>query len=139
MFIFVLLLGALLALVKCSSVVDLTDKVSFEQAVSNLSMPILVKFYAPWCGHCKTLAPVFNDLAPIVADIATVAEVNCDVARQLGERFSIRGYPTVKLFHDNKMWDYRGPRTQAALADFVRGGFASQAHQEMPMVAGGEL
>jgi protein disulfide-isomerase-like protein len=141
MALLVLLLVALVLVHASPTVLDLTATADFEQAMSNTTMPILIKFYAPWCGHCKVLAPVFEELAPKVDGVATVAKVNCDVARSLGQRFSIRGYPTVKMFHDNKMWEYRGPRTVAALDEYVRGGFVGQEHTDMPMVtaAAGEL
>ena len=66
--------------------------------------------------------------------VASVGKVNCDIARALGQRFSIRGYPTVKLFYGQKVWEYKGPRTLKALDAFVRGGFMNHESQDVPIV-----
>jgi thioredoxin domain-containing protein 5 len=82
----------------------------------------LVEFYAPWCGHCKRLAPIWEELAKTQKTNKAfgVAKVDCTVERDLGSEFGVRGFPTVKLFHDGKfIADHKGPRTVEAFNAFV--------------------
>ncbi|KAJ1929585.1 hypothetical protein FBU59_007031, partial [Linderina macrospora] len=77
------------------SVVDLTPK-NFKQVVDG-SRDVLVKFYAPWCGHCKNMAEDYEKLAEgygHASDIV-IAEVNADEHRDLGTQFAVQGFPTL--------------------------------------------
>jgi len=78
----------------------------------------LVKFYAPWCGHCKRLAPVWDELATQAKGRFNVAKVDCTV--ETGSCPDIRGYPTIKLIHNGQATPYNGPRTIEAFSEFVR-------------------
>jgi len=79
----------------------------------------LIKFYAPWCGHCKRLAPTWDELAKSASGFG-VAKVDCTEHRDLCSKFEVRGYPTIKLFVDGKhSEDYRGARDEASLAKFA--------------------
>jgi len=82
----------------------------------------LVKFYAPWCGHCKRLAPTWDELATKSKDKFNVAKVDCTVEKDLCTQYGIRGYPTVKLFRDGAVHDYNGQRTIDDFTSFVLGG-----------------
>ena len=111
------LLLALLALVS-AEVVSL-DKANFNEYVHN-KQPVLVKFFAPWCGHCKRLAPIYIDLAKAAEEKIphlTVAEVDCTKDGELCHH--VQGYPTVILYHDNAQDEYEGPRTVDAFLDFL--------------------
>lgn len=90
----------------------------------------LTQFYAPWCGHCKTLAPVFDELPDKLADeagmpIVNVAKVDVTANRDLGTRFEIKGFPTIKLLKDGKQYTYKGRRTADAIAEFATGGYST--------------
>merc|ERR1719491_36299 len=83
-----------------------------------------VKFYAPWCGHCKKLAPTWDDLATELKGEVNVAKV--DVTAENAEttfagRFGIKSFPTLLLFKDGKMVKYEGARELAPLAAWARG------------------
>jgi len=97
----------------------LTDK-SFKSHVAKGDT--FIKFYAPWCGHCKKLAPTWDELAAkIGADgKATIAKVDCTKSQSLCQEHGIKGYPTLAYFRKGeKVEAYRGGRTMKDLTDFV--------------------
>lgn len=57
-----------------------------------------MKFYAPWCGHCKKMEPTWDELATSLKGKVNVAKVDVTANRELGSRFDIKGFPTVKFF-----------------------------------------
>ncbi|KAJ3223691.1 hypothetical protein HDU81_009036 [Chytriomyces hyalinus] len=78
------------------------------------------KFYAPWCGHCKSLAPVWDELAAYMKGRATIAEVDCTQEPDICTKYDVRGYPTLKwITGPLGTIDYSGKRTLAALTAFV--------------------
>ncbi len=86
----------------------------------------LFKCYAPWCGHCKSMAPAYEALAAKIQGLVGVASVNCDEEKELCGMLQIKGFPTLKLFGatPNKKGtkdadDYQGARTTAAMASAV--------------------
>uniref|UniRef100_A0A7S2JBK8 Thioredoxin domain-containing protein n=1 Tax=Haptolina brevifila TaxID=156173 RepID=A0A7S2JBK8_9EUKA len=70
----------------------------------------LLKFYAPWCGHCKRLAPVLDTVAAEVESVR-FGKVDCTVEESLCKRWEVNGYPTVILTQGQNKWVYKGPRT----------------------------
>src|SRR4051794_6691381 len=83
-----------------SAVVDLLPD-NFDDIVLKSGKPALVEFFAPWCGHCKTLAPVYEELAGTFASVkdkVTIAKVDADAHKDLGRRFGVQGFPTLKWF-----------------------------------------
>ncbi|KAL1533804.1 Protein disulfide isomerase-like 5-2 [Salvia divinorum] len=92
-------------------VLELTES-NFDAAISNFDY-VFVDFYAPWCGHCKRLAPELDKAAPVLAGLkppVVVAKVDADKYRKLGSKHGVDGYPTLKVFIHGVPTEYFGPR-----------------------------
>ncbi|HLB75523.1 MAG TPA: thioredoxin [Candidatus Limnocylindria bacterium] len=84
-----------------SKLIHVTEA-TFEAEVLLSDQPVLVDFYADWCGPCKMLAPIVEQMASERADLK-VAKVNIDEQPALAERYRIRGIPYIALFQDGKL------------------------------------
>jgi len=104
-----------------SKVVVLT-KDNFDKVV-NEAETCLVKFYAPWCGHCKHLAPEYIKAAEILekdGEGVILAEVDATVETDLANRFEVHGYPTLYVFHKGVKSEYKGPREADGIVKYMR-------------------
>jgi thioredoxin 1 len=84
------------------SVIQVTDG-NFEQEVLKSELPTLVDFWAPWCGPCKAIGPVVEELALQYKDKLKVAKLNIDDNPKMPVTYGIRGVPTLILFKDGKV------------------------------------
>eukprot|EP00759_Apiculatamorpha_spiralis_P040167 PhF_6_TR38834/c1_g1_i2/m.58075/K09584/PDIA6, TXNDC7; protein disulfide-isomerase A6 len=111
--------GKFKALRKFPGVVTLTGD-NFTRAVIESDEPWLVEFYAPWCGHCKALAPEWEKAAKALKGIVRLGAVDADTHRSLGSQFGVEGFPTIKYFGENKKSpkDYDGGRKAADIVDY---------------------
>jgi protein disulfide-isomerase A1 len=103
------------------SVVSL-DAGNFDAFVQKTPIA-LVEFYAPWCGHCKQLAPEYEKAAAILkADGIALAKVDAadDKNQKIAEKYEVQGFPTLKLFKHEKASEYAGERTSDAIVTFMR-------------------
>jgi len=104
-----------------SNVLSLT-KDTFDDAVKN-NKYLLVKFVAPWCGHCKALTPAYDAAAKQLADSGSeikLASVDATVEPDLAKRFDVKGYPTLKFFSDGTTLEYTGGRAQDDIVSWLR-------------------
>ena len=76
---------------------------SFDAEVLQASAPVLVDFWAEWCGPCRMIGPFLEDLAADMADRVTVAKVNIDENPQTPMKYGVRGIPTMILFKDGQV------------------------------------
>ena len=79
------------------------DNNNFEAAVLNSDKPVIVDFWAEWCGPCKVLGPVLEELSAEVKDKATIVKLNVDESRELATKYGIRGIPTMIFFNKGEV------------------------------------
>ncbi|CAM9918859.1 unnamed protein product [Ascophyllum nodosum] len=96
------------------------DASNFDDAVAQ-NPTLLVEFYAPWCGHCKKLAPAYAKAAGTLAkDNLKIAKVDADAHKELGKKYGVSGFPTLKLVKEGKVSDYTGGRTADDIVAYVK-------------------
>jgi len=93
---------------------------SFDQDVLNADGPVLVDYWAEWCGPCKMIAPIIEELADEYGDRLTVAKMDIDSNMATPQQYSIRGIPTLMIFRDGKVQATKvGAMTKGQLKAFV--------------------
>lgn len=105
-----------------SDVVQLTDA-NFEKTVMQSKDHWLVEFYAPWCGHCKNLAPEWEEAATMLKSQGVkLGAVDATAEQRLAQTYGIKGFPTIKVFTagpKGEPVDYNGPREAAGIIDYA--------------------
>ena len=80
---------------------------NFEQEVLNSDVPVLVDFWAPWCGPCRLIAPIVEEIAEEMSGKAKVVKVNTDENPNLAMKYGIRAIPTIMVFKNGRVVDTR--------------------------------
>ncbi|KAI9276324.1 thioredoxin-like protein [Umbelopsis sp. AD052] len=104
--------------------VVILDTKNFHSIVDQSDKNVLVEFYAQWCGHCKSLAPIYEKLGNTFANEknCVIAKIDADTERDIGTEYDISGFPTLKFFpkgDDKTPIAYEGARTEAGFVEFL--------------------
>ena len=112
----------LIQALSASDVLELKDS-DFDSKIRNLDVA-LVEFYAPWCGHCKRLAPEYEIAATALKNNdppVALVKVDCTVETKVCGKYGVSGYPTLKIFKGGEMAsDYNGPREADGIVKYMR-------------------
>ncbi len=101
------------------NIVHISDD-SFENDVLNSETPVLVDFWAPWCGPCKQIAPVLDEIAAEYGEKLTVAKINIDDNPETPGKYGVRGIPTLMLFSGGNVQGTKvGSMNKAKLSEFI--------------------
>ena len=93
---------------------------SFEADVLKASTPVLVDYWAEWCGPCKMIAPILDEVAGTYQGKLQIAKMNVDENREIPAKFGIRGIPTLMLFKDGQLAATKvGAMSKAQLTAFI--------------------
>ena len=102
-----------------NSILNVTDA-SFEQEVLNSDVPVLVDYWAEWCGPCKMIAPVLEEIAEDYAGKVKICKLNIDENDQTPPKYNIRGIPTLMLFKNGNVYATKvGALSKSQLTAFV--------------------
>lgn len=102
-----------------SKIVHISDD-SFEEEVLSASGPVLIDYWAEWCGPCKMIAPILDELAEEYGGRVKVVKLNIDDNPETPPKYGIRGIPTLMLFKDGNVEATKvGAVSKSQLADFI--------------------
>ena len=78
---------------------------NFESAITQSTIPVVVDFWAPWCGPCKAIAPILEELANELGDAVKICKVNVESNNEIASKYNIRAIPTILIFKDGVVAD----------------------------------
>ena len=97
-----------------------TNDADFDQDINSQKVPVVVDFGADWCGPCKQLDPILEEIAEENTDKLKVFKINIDENPMVPQKFGVRGIPTIMLFKDGKLIDTKvGSLPKSALANWI--------------------
>ena len=138
--VYALMFGLSFALYAADTSVFQITVDNFESEVKNSDDVWLVEFYAPWCGHCKTLAPEYEKASKALKGIARLGAVDMTEHQSVGAPYDVQGFPTIKLFGKDKAkpTEYEGARTAKGLVEAAIDGIEALVGKRMGVTLGGK-
>lgn len=102
------------------SVITITSK-NFEQEVAKSEIPVLLDFWASWCGPCKMVSPIVDEVAQEVEGIAKVGKINVDEEQELASAFNVMSIPTLMVIKNGKLVNSSvGARSKQEILDMLK-------------------
>jgi len=96
-------------------------KTSFQELISQSDVPVLVDFYADWCGPCQTMAPILQQVARQLAGKVKIIKIDVDKNQAVAQQYRVQGIPTLILFHRGQtLWRQSGAVPAAQLSQVVQ-------------------
>jgi thioredoxin 1 len=103
-----------------SNLIKHISDASFEADVMQSTQPVLVDYWAEWCGPCKMIAPILDEMATTYTGKLQITKMNVDENREIPGKFGIRGIPTLMLFKDGKLAATKvGALSKSQMAAFI--------------------
>lgn len=100
--------------------VNVTDD-EFNSVIANSELPVVVDFWAEWCGPCKQMSPHLEAVSEEMADKVKVAKINVDENPMVASKYGVRGMPTLMVFKDGKVAaTHLGAMSKQAIADWIK-------------------
>ena len=100
-------------------IVAISDS-SFENDVLNSEKPVLLDYWAEWCGPCKMIAPILDEIAEEYSDKITIAKINIDDNQETPQKYAVRGIPTLMIFKEGEVTATKvGALSKSQLVDFI--------------------
>ena len=96
-----------------------TDK-NFENDVINSKIPVIVDFWAEWCGPCKQISPILDEISNEKKDVINVYKINIDENQGTPQKYGVRGIPTIMIFKEGKLIDTKvGALPKSSLKEWI--------------------
>jgi len=101
------------------SIINVTDS-SFEDEVLSSEIPVIVDYWAEWCGPCKMIAPILEEVAGEYTDKLTIAKINIDENQATPQKYAVRGIPTLMIFKNGEVAGTKvGAVSKSQLSAFI--------------------
>ena len=101
------------------NIINVSDS-NFEEKVINNNKPVLVDFWAEWCGPCKIIGPILEELSEEKRDQIIIAKMNVDENKVIPSKYNIRGIPTLMIFKNNSLLDTKvGASSKLSINEWI--------------------